>query len=165
MSSVDNFSRVGFIEFMRVVDGDIVKVEKYPDYAMLEDTFARRTYDESGNYTVTPFELTLKGPTASGENTVLKAELSQGKAYVFGYEFETQSKTKLDIPCARGTNHERTVTRDFNRSIGPYTKVMLSGLTGSFNPIEATKISATSFTATSPIWQCRRVFDASRQKH
>ena len=136
MSSVDNFSRVGFIEFMRVVDGDIVKVEKYPDYAMLEDTFARRTYDESGNYTVTPFELTLKGPTASGGNTVLKAELSQGKAYVFGYEFETQSKTKLNIPCARGTNHERTVTRDFNRSIGPYTKVVLSGITGSFNPIE-----------------------------
>jgi hypothetical protein len=135
-SSVDNFSRVGFIEFMRVVDGDIVKIEKYPDYAVLEDTLARRTYDESGNYTVNPFELTLNGPTSSGGNTVLKAELSSGKAYVFGYEFETQAKTKLNIPCARGGSHERTVTRDFNRSIGPYTKVEFSGITGSFNPIE-----------------------------
>jgi len=130
--SVDNFSRVGFVEFMRVVDGDIVKVEKYPDYAMLEDTLARRTYDESGNYTVTPFELTLKGPTASGSNTVLKAELSPGKAYVFGYEFETQGKTKLNIPCARGSSHERTITRDFNRSVGPYTKVTFSGIPDSF---------------------------------
>lgn len=134
-SSVDNFSRVGFIEFMRIVDGDIVKIEKYPDYAVLEDTLARRTYDESGNYTVNPFELTLKGPTASGASTVLKAELSSGKAYVFGYEFETQSKTKLNIPCARGANHERTVNRDFNRSVGPLTKVTFSGMTAAFNSI------------------------------
>lgn len=133
--AVENFSRVGFIEFMRVVDGDIVKVEKYPDYAVLEDTLARRTYDESGNYTVTPFELTLKGPTSSGGNTVLKAELSAGKAYVFGYEFETQAKTKLDIPCARSASHLRTVTRDFTRSIGSYTKAVFSGITGSFTPI------------------------------
>jgi hypothetical protein len=131
-TAVDNFSRVGFIEFMRVVDGDIVKVEKYPDYAMLEDTLARRTYDESGNYTVTPFELVLKGPTAVGGTSVLKAELSPGKAYVFGYEFETQGKTKVNIPCARGASHERTITRDFNRSIGPYTKVVFSGIPDSF---------------------------------
>jgi len=131
-SAVDNFSREGFIEFMRVVDGDVVKVEKYPDYAVLEDTLARRTYDESGNYTVTPFELTLKGPTAAGASTVLKAELSPGKAYVFGYEFETQANTRLNIPCARGVSHERTVTRDFNRVVGPFTKVTFSGIADSF---------------------------------
>jgi hypothetical protein len=131
-SSIDNFSRVGFVEFMRMDGGDIVKVEKYPDYAVLEDTLARRTHDESGNYTVAPFELNLKGPTAVGGTTVLKAELSSGKAYVFGYEFETQSKTKLNLPCARGSAHERTVTRDFNRSVGPYTKVIFSSIPDSF---------------------------------
>lgn len=131
-SSVDNFSRVGFVEFMRIDDGDIVKVEKYPDYAVLEDTLARRTFDESGNYTVSPFELTLNGPTASDGSTVLKAELGTGKAYVFGYEFETQSKTKLNLPCARGGAHERTITRDFNRTVGPYTKVVFSRIPASF---------------------------------
>ena len=131
-SAVDNFSRVGFVEFMRIVDGDVVKVEKYPDYAMLEDTLARRTYDESGNYTVVPFELDLAGPTTVSGNEVLKAELSAGKAYVFGYEFETQSKTKLNLPCARGESHERAVTRDFTRSVGPKTKVRFSGISGSF---------------------------------
>ena len=130
-SAVDNFSRVGFVEFMRVIDGDIVKVEKYPDYAVLEDTLARRTYDESGNYTVVPFELDLAGPTTVNSTEVLKAELSAGKAYVFGYEFETQAKTKLNLPCARGENHERTVTRDFGRSVGPKTKVQFSGISGS----------------------------------
>ena len=131
-SSVDNFSRVGFVEFMRLDGGDIVKVEQYPDYAVLEDTLARRTYDESGNYTVAPFELNLKGPTSVSGTTVLKAELSSGKAYVFGYEFETQSKTKLNLPCARGSAHERTVTRDFNRVVGPYTKVIFSSVPDSF---------------------------------
>lgn len=130
-SAVDNFSRVGFVEFMRIVDGDIIKVEKYPDYAMLEDTLARRTYDESGNYTVTPFDIELKGPTTANGNAVLKAELSAGKAYVFGYEFETQAKTKLNIPCARGSAHERQITRDFIRYVGPNTMVQFSGISGS----------------------------------
>lgn len=127
-SAVDNFSRVGFIEFMRIVDGDIVKVEKYPDYAMLEDTLARRTFDESGNYTVIPFDLALKGPTTANNTAVLKAELSPGKAYVFGYEFETQSIAKLNIECARGDSHLRQVTRDFVRYVGPTTKVRFSGI-------------------------------------
>lgn len=141
-ASINNFSRVGFLEFMRIDDGDIVKVEKYPDYAMLEDTLARRTYDESGNYTVVPFELNLKGPTSAGATKVLKAELSTGKAYVFGYEFETQSKTKLNLPCARGGAHLRTVERDFNRSVGPYTRVIFSGV--------ADSIGATTDFATHP---------------
>lgn len=127
-SAVDNFSRVGFVEFMRIVDGDVVKVEKYPDYAVLEDTLARRTYDESGNYTVVPFELELKGPTTVNSTAVLKAELSPGKAYVFGYEFETQAKTKLNIPCARGSDHEREINRNFVRYVGPNTKVTFSGI-------------------------------------
>lgn len=131
-SAVENFSRVGFIEFMRVVDGDIIKVEKYPDYAALEDTLARRTYDESGNYTVVPFELTLKGPTSAASQVVLKAEMSPGKAYVFGYEFETQGVSRLNIPCARGESHERSVVRDFNRSAGSYTRVEFSGIDDSF---------------------------------
>ena len=131
-SAVENFSRVGFIEFMRVVDGDIIKVEKYPDYAALEDTLARRTYDESGNYTVVPFELTLKGPTSAASQIVLKAEMSPGKAYVFGYEFETQGVSRLNIPCARGESHERSVIRDFNRSAGSYTRVQFSGINDSF---------------------------------
>lgn len=125
-STTDNFSREDFVEFMRIVDGDIVKVEKYPDYAMLEDTFARRTYDESGNYTVVPFDLTMRG--ISGNDNTLKAHLSPGKAYVFGYEFETQGVTRLNIDKARTT---RQVERIFDREVGPYTKVVFSGVTGS----------------------------------
>ena len=142
-SATDNFSRKDFVEFLRLVDGSPIKIEKYPDYASLEDTLARRTYDESGNYTVRPFELNLKdgpGITNDGATGNLFAELEPGKAYVFGYEFETQGITKLPIDTARDSSHVRSVDEKyFNRSIGPYCRAQFSGLSTSltaFNGFE-----------------------------
>lgn len=133
-SSTDNFSRKDFIEFLRLVNGSPVKIEKYPDYASLEETLARRTYDESGNYTVRPFELNIKegpGITSGGATGNLNADLEPGKAYIFGHEFETQSITRLPIDAARDSNHVRTITdKYFNRSLGPYAQVTLSGIRG-----------------------------------
>jgi len=98
--SLDNFARSDYLEFIRVVDGYTIKKEMYPDYSVIEDTLARRTYDESGNYTVKPFDLTLETGNSS---TNIAASLNPGKAYVFGYEFETQGPTKLQISKARDT--------------------------------------------------------------
>ena len=146
-STTDNFSRKDFIEFLRLVDGSPVKIEKYPDYAALEDTLARRTYDESGNYTVRPFEVNLKdgpGITNAGTTGNLFAELEPGKAYIFGYEFETQGITRLPIDTARDNNHIRTLTEKyFNRSLGPHAQVTFGsrmGLTGFNNFDEQQKV-------------------------
>jgi len=49
-----------FVELARTVKGVLDYVKKVPTYAELVDTLARRTYDESGNYTVKPFELEVK---------------------------------------------------------------------------------------------------------
>jgi Domain of unknown function (DUF4815) len=141
-STTDNFSRKDFIEFLRLVDGSPIKIEKYPDYAALEDTLARRTYDESGNYTVRPFEVNLKN--GSGTTGGLVAELEPGKAYIFGYEFETQGITRLPIDSARDNSHVRTLTdKYFNRSLGPYAYVTFGsklGLTGFKNFDEQQKV-------------------------
>ena len=134
-STTDNFARKDFIEFLRLVDGSPIKIEKYPDYAALEDTLARRTYDESGNYTVRPFEVNLQnGPGATSDGTTgnLLAELEPGKAYVFGYEFETQGITRLPLSVARGDDHVRTIDdKYFNRSLGPYCRVQFSEMSAS----------------------------------
>ena len=53
-------STADFVELARVVKGVLDYVKKVPTYAELVDTLARRTYDESGNYTVKPFELEIK---------------------------------------------------------------------------------------------------------
>lgn len=55
-STVDD----NFIELLRVDNGVIKKHVKTSEYSVLADTLARRTYDQSGDYTVTPFDVDLR---------------------------------------------------------------------------------------------------------
>jgi hypothetical protein len=49
-----------FIQLLKVQAGKKQEEIKYPTYGELGKTLARRTYDESGDYTITPFNLDLK---------------------------------------------------------------------------------------------------------
>ena len=91
-----------FIELARVESGVLVYANKYPLYAVLEDTLARRTYDESGNYTVRPFKLSLE--TSAANTAKANVTLSPGKAYVYGYEFETIAPTTITVDKPRTTS-------------------------------------------------------------
>ena len=72
------------------------------------------------------------GITNDGATGNLVAELDPGKAYIFGYEFETQGITRLPIDTARDSSHVRVVDEKyFNRSLGPYCRVQFSGLAAS----------------------------------
>lgn len=53
-------SDADFIELVRTGDGQVKKEVRRTEYAVLEETFARRTYDESGNYTVKNFEIDVR---------------------------------------------------------------------------------------------------------
>ena len=89
---------------------------KYPIYTVLEDTLARRTYDESGNYTVKPFKLSLDTNTSNTAN--LNVNLSPGKAYVYGYEFETIAPTTIQIEKPRET--DAVVNKQVSADYGYY---------------------------------------------
>lgn len=98
ITSTDDTS---FLELLRVEDGKLIKKIKYPIYSDIEDTLARRTYDESGNYTVRAFQIALQdNPTESDKYNII---LEPGKAYVLGYEFETSIPTTLVASRARDT--------------------------------------------------------------
>jgi hypothetical protein len=58
--TVDNVEDTDFIELIRTGDGQVKREVRRTEYAVLEDTFARRTYDESGNYTVKNFEIDVR---------------------------------------------------------------------------------------------------------
>ena len=88
-----------FIEIARVEEGQLTYSIQYPLYAVLEDTLARRTFDESGNYTVKPFKIALE--TSSANTAKANVVLSPGKAYVYGYEFETIGSTTITIDKPR----------------------------------------------------------------
>jgi hypothetical protein len=86
----------------------------------LEDQLARRTYDESGNYTVSPFKLTLE--TNSSNTAQTDVTLSPGKAYVYGYEFETIAPTVINIQKPREVANvtNKSISSDFGYFV--YTK-------------------------------------------
>jgi hypothetical protein len=99
MRSLESTDDTKFIELARIEEGTLTKYDRFPIYAVLEDTLARRTYDESGNYTVKPFKLALETSSANSANMSLI--LSPGKAYVYGYELETVGSTIINIPKPR----------------------------------------------------------------
>ena len=115
--TLDSADTSTFFELIRLVDGVKTKEIDYPIYSEIEKTLARRTFDESGNYTVDPFVITLdEGDSANGKFSVI---LDPGKAYISGYEFETIAPTTISIDRARDvatvsdydlpTNYESTI--------------------------------------------------------
>ena len=53
-------SDTDFIELVRTGNGQVKREVRRTEYSVLEETFARRTYDESGNYTVKNFEIDVR---------------------------------------------------------------------------------------------------------
>ena len=147
----DNFTEIG-----RVVQGGFTTEVRPTEYSVLGDTLARRTFDESGDYTVRPFQLdareqvtnrhkgtefrgvftagntTNDGNTASEENFNLA--ISPGKAYVKGYEIEKPVITFKDIKKAR--EFESINGGTVNNELGNFVKI-----TNLYNQPNITSIS------------------------
>ena len=116
---LDDTNDVGFIELIRVKNGRIESRVDKTELGRIRNTLARRTHDESGDYTVRPFTHEVKecvdlnefvGVYSKGsytdagnlaDNTLLALKLSPGKAYVKGHEVEKVGTTVIDIPKAR----------------------------------------------------------------
>jgi hypothetical protein len=111
-----------FVEILRVEGGTTTRKNSNPQYNYLSDEFARRTYDESGDYYVKPLKIEVKNSLNNGkgndgiffenqattQNNVPSDDLgcyriSPGKAYVKGYETELLSSTIVDFEKPRST--------------------------------------------------------------
>lgn len=118
-----------FIELARVIDGVIQAPksnEKYVTVRELEQTLARRTFDESGDYMIRQFAPVIEGLTSangtnSGELTQFTLAVAPGKAYVRGYEIETTDVTRLPINKSRTTAN--VVNGTLAATVGNYTLV------------------------------------------
>jgi hypothetical protein len=58
--SLSDPADANFVELLRINGGIVENKVIATDYAVIEQTLARRTFDESGDYTVTPFKMQLK---------------------------------------------------------------------------------------------------------
>jgi hypothetical protein len=138
--SLIDFNDQNFVEISVITDGVIKKFVKNTDYNLIRDYLASRTYDESGDYYVKPFDLNLKNSLndykGSGgiydENATTESgstpsdnlgiyQLSPGKAYVKGYDVELISPTFIDFEKPRTVNTLSNTGLSFKGS--PYLKL------------------------------------------
>jgi hypothetical protein len=77
LADADQYKTNNFVELTRVIDGEIRYSVKYPIYSDLEQTLARRTYDESGSYTVKPFEIDIEEYFNSEKTCVIRKKVRQ----------------------------------------------------------------------------------------
>ena len=121
-----------FVELLRVQDGKIKKIESKTNYNIIRDYMADRTYDESGDYAVTPFMVSIHNSlndrlgsnglffdneTTDQNNTpsndLMGVKISPGKAYVRGYDVDKISTTIIDVEKPRETETIPTMNIPF----------------------------------------------------
>ena len=131
--SLASTADANFVELLRLKKGIIQNQVRTTEYAVIEDTFARRTYDESGDYALRDFDLDLREHLLSGDNRGIYASvdggdadkiaagMGPGKAYVRGYELETIGTTFIDIDKTRDFETENNFKTRFN--LGNYFNV------------------------------------------
>ena len=118
--SLNDYDDKSFVELLRVDNGEIKKLQNKSNYNLIRDYFAKRTFDESGNYSVDNFKVEVKellnnresneGVYFEGQQTEqgniptedqMAVKVSAGTAYVKGYDIETVGTTVLDVDKPR----------------------------------------------------------------
>jgi len=129
---ITDLNDTDFVELLRVQDGKIKKIESKTNYNIIRDYLADRTYDESGNYAVTPFSVSIHNSLNNrlGSNglffdnettdqnnvpsdTLMGIKISPGKAYVKGYDVDKTSTTIIDVEKPRDTKIVSTINIPF----------------------------------------------------
>ena len=138
--SLLDYSDTSFVELFRTTDGETKKLQDTSVYAELRKYFAKRTYDESGDYAIEPFRVTTqdslndeidsaglytenqktdKGNDPSDDLMCIK--LSPGKAYVRGYDVYLPGTTVVDVEKPRDTKSVKAASVPF--TMGSLIKV------------------------------------------
>ena len=141
----DDLNDNDFVELASVTNGVLKTRPTTSDYNILGDELARRTFAESGDYTVKPFSISVKESLNNriGNNGVYNSnqateggsianedlslyQVSAGKAFVKGYEIQKIGSTFLDASKPRTTkllqnqrvNYNTGATVRINRVFG-----------------------------------------------
>ena len=146
--SLDDFNDENFVELLRVDEGVLkIFVNSKRDFPnLLRDELARRTFDESGDYYVSPFKIQVKESlndrrgnngvytekqlTKQGQKPsedLLSVQISPGKAYVKGFEVETINTINIDLEKPRTTNRILNTSLPF--SLG--NRIVINNVYGS----------------------------------
>ena len=134
--SLNDYNDNNFVELATIKNGILQDKVENTQYNVILDELARRTYDESGDYVVKPFSVSIKdslnnnrgnsgifnvgqftysGLTPSDDLAVY--QVSPGKAFIRGYGIETISSSFLDVEKPRTT--KTLENQSINYNTGP----------------------------------------------
>ena len=118
--SLEDYNDTSFVELYRIRQGEPKKIQNTSVYSEIKKYFAKRTYDESGNYAVEPFRVNLQNSLNDEINSgglytenqltdegnkpsedTMCVKLSPGKAYVKGFDVYLKGTTVLDVDKPR----------------------------------------------------------------
>jgi hypothetical protein len=117
-----DFNDTNFVELVKIDNGQIKKLQNKSDYSVIKEYFAKRTFEESGNYAVNPFTISVAnslndeigngGLYPEGQKTeqgnipsddLMSVKISAGTAYVKGFDIDLVGGAVVDAPKPRTT--------------------------------------------------------------
>ena len=111
--SIDEVDTSNFIELISVRNGVVESHVRTTEYSVLEETLARRTYDESGDYTVRPYQIDIR--------ELLNENGNRGVSTLADFEFSNEVDAKemartrffdepdmIDLATGNGQAHTAT---------------------------------------------------------
>jgi len=120
--SLQDNDDTNFIELVKIDKGEIKKLQNTSSYNIIKDYFAKRTFEESGNYAVNPFKIdavdSLNGETGDGglfregtrteqgnipNDDLMCVRVSAGTAYVRGFDINLDGTSVIDVQKPRTT--------------------------------------------------------------
>ena len=128
-----DFNDNNFIELATINNGIIKSQSVSSNYNLVKDELAKKTYAESGNYYINPYNIsvvdslndgvgnrgifnsgqfTYGGSTSSDDLAIY--QISPGKSVVRGYEVENTSPIFLDVPKPRTTKTIKNQSINYN---------------------------------------------------
>ena len=136
---IDDEADKDFIELLRINNSRVENFVERTEYSELEKSLARRTYEESGDYVIDTFNVTMREHLNDGFNNgvyvkgqdsdqgnpaddaKLAIEVSPGKAYIRGYRTNFISPRYLDVDKPRDFETRENGIINFN--LGNFVKV------------------------------------------
>ena len=145
---LDDLNDANFVELVKVQDG-VLKSDNsrnISQYNLIGDELAKRTFAESGDYTVVPFDVNTvealnngignNGIYQEGQRTpdgsvvsddIALYSISPGRAFVKGYDVETISDTLVEFPKPRTSAKLTNQAVNYNTGV----TVRVNGVSGS----------------------------------
>tara|TARA_B100001250_G_scaffold96842_1_gene81098 strand:- start:1244 stop:8341 length:7098 start_codon:yes stop_codon:yes gene_type:complete len=186
---IDDFNDENFIELLKTREGVDSFVADKTIYGEIAKEWARRTYDESGDYYVRKFDLEAKeclndrysvfgtffpeNKTEEGNDPskdLLNIRVGAGKAYVKGYETEVYGTRFIDVEKPRTTELVESSAVPFEagnklrlNNVLSAAQIKLDAATSDYVDLRSARLGSTKSTASGSSIGRARIYDYKLQ--